>query len=123
LNIIEDLHDKNLLGAPEASGLSITIRFYIICAATEVKMKLSRSTTILLNVALILAIGFLVKSLISFPKSLYAQMSNAEYSVESLNLRPGESADTGSISSLLNAKAKEGWKYHSVVGGNYIFER
>jgi ABC-type uncharacterized transport system permease subunit len=86
-------------------------------------MKLNRSTTILLNVALILAIAFLVKSLISSPKSLYAQSSNVEYSVESLHLQPGESVVAGSISSLLNAKAKDGWKYHSVVGSNYIFER
>ncbi len=86
-------------------------------------MKLSKSTTILLNLVLILAIAFLVKSLVYFPKSLYAQSSNVEYSLESLQLQPGESVGAGSISGLLNKKAKEGWKYHSVVGSNYIFER
>ena len=86
-------------------------------------MKLSKSSTILLNLVLILAMALLVKSLLNFPKSLYAQSSNVEYSVESLQSQPGASVEAGSISSLLNAKAKDGWKYHSVVGSHYIFER
>lgn len=63
-------------------------------------MKLSKSTTILINVVLVLLIAILIKSFIAFPKSANAAPIK-EYQV--VNCQP---RDTQGI---LNAESKKGW--------------
>ena len=63
-------------------------------------MKLSKSTTILINVALVLLIVILIKSFIAFPKSANAAPIK-EYQV--VNCYPKETQG------ILNAEAKNGW--------------
>ena len=86
-------------------------------------MRLTKSTTILLNVVLVLLALLLIKSLITLPKNLYANNS-FEYSVTTLSIGPSSRDEQNqAFSDLLNNKAKEGWKFHSVVGDHAIFER
>ncbi len=67
-------------------------------------MKLSKSTTILLNVALVLLIAFLVKSLIAIPQNVSAAQ-NREYSVVAY-------PSTGqNVEQMLNEKARQGWNF------------
>lgn len=51
-------------------------------------MKISKSTTILINVALLLLIAILVKSLVAFPKNAGAAQQNKQFVI----LRSSESA-------------------------------
>jgi len=84
-------------------------------------MKLSKSTTILINVVLILVIAILVKSLIALPKNVSAA-SNKDYSVVAY-------PSTGqNVEQMLNDKAKDGWTFvfaYQFGPGRYslIFER
>jgi hypothetical protein len=67
-------------------------------------MKLSKSTTILINVALVLLIAILVKSLIAVPRNASAA-PNKDYSVVAY-------PSTGqNVEQMLNEKAKEGWNF------------
>lgn len=111
-------------------------------------MKLMKSTTILLNIVLILVVALLVKSLIATPKNLYAKgkieykVSNLEYELIKIRDEFGrekfnkmfERLDTLENESLrnelvINSCAKEGWKLHSYVWSTgtgrilLIFER
>lgn len=66
-------------------------------------MKLSKSTTILINVALILLIVILFKSLIAAPQNVGAAASK-EFTLE--NVSQGES-----LPQTLNRMAKQGWSF------------
>jgi hypothetical protein len=67
-------------------------------------MKLSKSTTVLINVALILLIAILAKSLIAVPGSAGAAQSR-EYKVVAY-------PSTGqNVEQMLNAQAQEGWRF------------
>ncbi len=84
-------------------------------------MKLSRSTTILVNVALVLVIAILVKSLIAVPINVNAA-GNKDYSVV------GYPSTGQNVEQMLNEKAKEGWDFvfaYQFGPGRYslIFER
>jgi hypothetical protein len=84
-------------------------------------MKLSKSTTILINVALVLLIAILVKSLIAIPKNVSAA-ANKEYSVV------GYPSTGQNVEQMLNEKANEGWNFifaYQFGPGRYslIFER
>jgi len=81
-------------------------------------MNLHRSTTILLNVALILVIVLLLKSLIVAPRDVHAQ-NIPEYSgVDNLNFMGALEFAKG-----CNKLAKEGWKLHSFNNYKAIFVR
>ena len=86
-------------------------------------MRLTKSTTILLNVVLVLMALLLLKSLITLPNELYANNS-VEYSVKINPYKDWVSVST-SLTKFFNEQAKEGWKYHSDTGDGifYIFER
>jgi len=71
-------------------------------------MKLNKSTTVLLNVVLILLVAILFKNLLSFPKSLHAQDS-VRYQVFFYH-------SVVNPLTLLNDMAKQGWHYHSWIG-------
>ena len=67
-------------------------------------MKLSRSTTILVNVALILLVAFLAKALVSAPQSAGAAQSR-EYKVVAY-------PSTGqNVEQMLNEHAHDGWRF------------
>lgn len=67
-------------------------------------MKLSKSTTILINVALVLLIAILVKSLVAIPQNVGAAQ-NKEYSVVAY-------PSTGqNVEQMLNEKAQQGWNF------------
>jgi ABC-type uncharacterized transport system permease subunit len=89
-------------------------------------MKLSKSTTILLNVILVLIIALLVKSAIASPKHAYAQGSTYSYKLASVGPTQEEILQTGrptpnitQVEEKLNAFARDGWKLHSIslLGG------
>jgi flagellar basal body-associated protein FliL len=65
-------------------------------------MKLHKSTTILINVALVLLIIILAKSFIGFPKNANAA-SPGEYKVVHTNLVQ--------VETMLNNLTKEGWHF------------
>jgi hypothetical protein len=65
-------------------------------------MKLHKSTTVLINVALVLLILILAKSFIGFPKNANAA-SPVEYKVVHTNLVQAET--------MLNNLTKEGWHF------------
>jgi hypothetical protein len=93
----------------------------ILSPSTEGIMKLSKSTTILINVALVLLIAILVKSLIAIPKNVSAA-ANKEYSVV------GYPSTGQNVEQMLNEKANEGWNFifaYQFGPGRYslIFER
>jgi hypothetical protein len=67
-------------------------------------MKLSRSTTVLINVALILLVALLAKSLVAVPKSAAAAQSR-EYKVV------GYPSTGQNVEQMLNAHAQEGWRF------------
>lgn len=67
-------------------------------------MKLNKSTTILLNVVLFLLVVLLVKSIITIPKSVYA---NAGIRYEIVGV-VGKNAQQA-----LNVHAQSGWKLNS----------
>jgi hypothetical protein len=76
----------------------------MIGPSKEGDMKLSKSATILLNVALVLLIAILVKSLIAIPQNVNAAQ-NKEYSVVAY-------PSTGqNVEQMLNGKAREGWNF------------
>ena len=87
-------------------------------------MKLSKSTTILLNAVLILVIVFLLKSITAVPKNLYAQ-SNTKYKIIYYEDEIGLAAmKEGTVSwekrhtrfeEPLNKLAEEGWRFHSDI--------
>lgn len=92
-------------------------------------MKFAKSTTILLNVILVLAIAILVKSAITFPKSAYAQGSAFSYKLANVGPTQEEIQRTGrptpsliQVEQKVNAFAEEGWRLHSLsaVGGGYV---
>jgi len=67
-------------------------------------MKLSRSTTVLINVVLILLTAFLVRGLVAVPGSAGAAQSR-EYKVVAY-------PSTGqNVEQMLNAHAQEGWRF------------
>jgi hypothetical protein len=67
-------------------------------------MKLSKSTTVLINVALILLVALLAKSLVAVPKNVGAAQSR-EYKVVPY-------PSTGqNVEQMLNAQAQEGWRF------------
>ena len=67
-------------------------------------MKLSRSTTVLINVVLILLVALLAKSLVAVPKNAGAAQSR-EYKVVPY-------PSTGqNVEQMLNAQAQEGWRF------------
>ena len=65
-------------------------------------MKLHKSTTVLINVVLVLIMVILAKSFIGFPKNANAA-SPGEYKVVHTNLVQ--------VETMLNNTAKEGWKF------------
>jgi len=65
-------------------------------------MKLHKSTTILINVALVLLIIILAKSFIGFPKNANAA-SPGEYKIVHTNLVQ--------VETMLNNLTKEGWRF------------
>jgi len=84
-------------------------------------MHLSKSTTVLVNVVLVLVIAILVKSLIAVPNNVSAAASK-EYSVV------GYPSTGQNVEQMLNVKAKEGWDFvfaYQFGPGRYslIFER
>ncbi len=66
-------------------------------------MKLSKSTTILINVALVLLIAILVKSLIAVPKSVSAEQTK-EYLVKTV-------AGAKEAQQVLSELAQQGWTF------------
>jgi len=96
-------------------------------------MKLTKSTTILLNVVLVLIIALLVKFVIVSPKNVYAQGSSFSYKFAYVGPTQEEIQQTGrptaspeQLEQKINAIAQEGWKLHSIsLVGSYIaiFER
>jgi len=67
-------------------------------------MKLSKSTTILVNVALVLLVAFLAKALITGPQTAGAAQSR-EYKVVPY-------PSTGqNVEQMLNTNAQEGWRF------------
>lgn len=84
-------------------------------------MKLSKSTIVLVNVALILVIAILVKALLVVPNNVSAAEFK-EYSVV------GYPSTGQNVEQMLNEKAKEGWEFvfaYQFGPGRYslIFER
>jgi hypothetical protein len=65
-------------------------------------MKLSKSTTILINLVLIVMIAILVKAFVGFPKSANAA-SPTQYKVVHTNLVQ--------VEATLDTVSKEGWKF------------
>jgi hypothetical protein len=65
-------------------------------------MKLNKSTTILINLVLVLIIIFLAKSLIGFPKNAYTA-SPVEYKVVHTNLVQ--------VETMLTDLANKGWRF------------
>ena len=65
-------------------------------------MKINKSTTILINVVLVLIIVFLAKSFIGFPKNANAA-SPVEYKVVHTNLVQ--------VETMLTNLTKEGWRF------------
>jgi hypothetical protein len=90
-------------------------------------MTYQKSTRLLVNLALILLVLILLKSLLSFPRSLYAAQ-DVEYKVVKYNKTEYVWNEEG-LSRFLNANAKQGWRYHSMHWGEAsgqifgIFER
>jgi len=89
-------------------------------------MKLSKSTTMLLNVVLVLVIAFLIKSVMASPEHAYAQSSSYSYKLASVGPTQEEILQTGrptpnitQVEEKLNAFARDGWKLHSIslLGG------
>ena len=85
-------------------------------------MRLSRSTTILLNLVLILVIVLLAKAAITSPDKAYAQGSLYSYKVISIKPTPEEMMQTGrptpeisQVEEKINAQAQDGWKLHSIT--------
>jgi ABC-type uncharacterized transport system permease subunit len=91
-------------------------------------MKLAKSTTILLNVALVFIMALLVKSILASPKNAYAQGSTFSYKLADIGPTQEEIQRTGrptptpmQVEEKINAFAQEGWRLHSVVSaGKYI---
>jgi len=85
-------------------------------------MKFNKSTTILLNIMLILIIAFLVRSLFAVPKDAHAS-DNLEYKV--IDLKPlSEVLTQEAVAELLNKQVKDGgWKFHSQTSYGLVFER
>jgi hypothetical protein len=87
-------------------------------------MKLSKSTTILLNAVLMLLIVILLKSLITIPKDLYAQ-NNFKYKIiyyeDEISLTAmREGAVTWEerltkFEAPINQLAEKGWRFHSDI--------
>ena len=67
-------------------------------------MKLSRSTTILVNVTLVLLAALLVKGLVAVPASA-GEAQSREYKV-----MPYPSTGQN-VEQMLNAQAQEGWRF------------
>jgi hypothetical protein len=67
-------------------------------------MKLSRSTTILVNVALVLLAALLIKGLVAVPASA-GEAQSREYKV-----MPYPSTGQN-VEQMLNAQAQEGWRF------------
>jgi len=67
-------------------------------------MKLSRSTTILVNIVLVLLVALLVKGLVTAPASAGVAQSR-EYRV-----MPYPSTGQN-VEQMLNAQAQEGWRF------------
>lgn len=67
-------------------------------------MKFSKSTTILLNIVFILVMAFLLKSLITFPRDVYAK---AESKYVAVKIKHNEFQET------LDKHSNEGLKLHS----------
>jgi hypothetical protein len=65
-------------------------------------MRLSKSTTILINVVLVLAIAILAKSFIAVPQNVNAQ-EKKEYFVKSADTLKGAQG-------ILNEQARDGWR-------------
>ena len=86
-------------------------------------MKLNKSTTILVNVLLILIIAVLIKSLVITPRSLQASSVPEYLAIPFQNLALSDWAQTGSLTNFLNIKAKEGWRLHSVFYNGIIFNK
>lgn len=86
-------------------------------------MKLNKSTTILLNIVLILFIALLVKFLIVVPKDVYAK-ANVEYKVVNWSGERTRKEQAQGHEAWLNSLAKEGWKF--ICFSSYkgmVFER
>jgi hypothetical protein len=73
-------------------------------------MKLNKSTTVLLNVVLILVVAILVKNLFSIPKPLYGGNAVQYRTVEFDDIYANPSA-------MLNEAAKQGWRFVGWTGG------
>jgi len=84
-------------------------------------MKLSKSTSILINAALILVLAILIKSLIAFPQNANAQ-AKKEYFVKSTDTLKG-------AQKVLNERALDGWRLSFIEYGSehrdliFIMER
>jgi hypothetical protein len=83
-------------------------------------MKLQRSTTVLINVVLILIIVMLAKSIVGVPKNVYAA-TPTEYKVVR--------TDVSQTEKILTDSTKEGWRfvtsvnYHEPLDPDLIFQR
>jgi hypothetical protein len=96
-------------------------------------MKLTKSTTILMNVALVLLVAFLIKSAMASPRNVAAQGSGYSYKLAYVGPTQEEIQQTGrptptaeQLEQKINAVAQDGWKLHSLsLVGSYmaIFER
>jgi len=71
-------------------------------------VKTSKSTTILLDLVLLLVMILLVKSLIAMPRNLYAK-APVEYKV--VDLKPVNNLPD--LQKLLDDMSNQGWKLHS----------
>lgn len=81
-------------------------------------MKPSKSTTILLNIVLILVIALLIKSLIIIPKEIYAQKTPQYSAIKGLNYMDGDK-----LTEACNYYAKKGWKLFCISDYMAVFER
>jgi biopolymer transport protein ExbD len=73
-------------------------------------MKLSKSTTILINVALVLLIAILAKSFISAPQKVNAAQQNANAEPKKEYFIKSTDPDKGT-QKVLSEQAQQGWKF------------
>jgi hypothetical protein len=103
-----------------ASPLDILPARRITSLAQEGAMKISKSTTILVNVVLVLLIAILVKSLIAAPRSAVAGI-NKEFMIYRGDMQATANAE------ILKKSVDEGWRFVFAYTQNdvpcFIFEK
>ncbi|MFQ6070018.1 MAG: hypothetical protein ACE5LC_05765 [Candidatus Aminicenantales bacterium] len=75
-------------------------------------MNLNKSTRILINVALVLLIALLLKSLISVPRSAVAR-SGSQYKV--VDIADFGETNAKTLTQYINQLSEHGWRLHSLV--------